>query len=160
MMDLLYGLGAIASIVGILIYWRYANRAKKHETKAKKQIANQHCISELSQLQFLWNETYKFLADFGPSAKISGLRGRDTSCAGRSVQDYIEAVKRCSSCLQSIKDLTARLLELSILLNEFSSTRSGSGMKEKGTKLLTKLSDLNALIKKVLVSARDRVDLE
>lgn len=159
MIDILYGVAAIASIVGAVFSWRYANQAKRHASQAENQIASQRRISELSQLQIRWNETYKALAIFGPGARASDLRGNNPSEPARSAQDYIEAVKRCSSSLQGIPDLDKRLEEVTPILVAFSAARSGQDLKEEGSTLLTKLSDLNSAINSVLIFDKEKVDL-
>ncbi|MDP8240994.1 MAG: hypothetical protein P9X24_18035 [Candidatus Hatepunaea meridiana] len=110
-------------------------------------------------MQLRWSETYKALAIFGAGARASDLRGNNPSEPARSAQDYIEAVKRCSSSLHGIPDLDDRLGKVTPILEAFSAARSGQDLKDNGTKLLQSLSDLSAAIGSVLVSDKEKIDL-
>ena len=59
MIEALYIIGAIASIVSAISAWKYAKNAKNYAERSAEQIANQRKISELSELDSKWNEIYK-----------------------------------------------------------------------------------------------------
>jgi hypothetical protein len=159
MLELLYLAGAVASILGAVFAWRQATNARRHATMAKEQIVRQRWIVELSGLVRQWDEVYSLLASFGPSAKLSVIRGRSTDRPARKAQDYVEAVKACRSSLSLIDHLDKRLADIASAINEFSVARSGLELKTSGTNLLSNLSDLNAAIQSALVLDREKVDL-
>ena len=159
MIDILYGLGAIGSIIGAVFSLRYANQAKRYATRAEIQIASKRRISELSQLELRWNDTYKALAVFGAGSRTTDLRGKDSSDAARKAQDYLEEVNRCDSSLQGVTDLRQRIEESFSMLEAFSAAKYNQDLKDTGTRLVNKLSDLNAAIGSSLITDKEKVIL-
>lgn len=159
MINALYILGAIASILGAIYAWRQAANAKKYAERAGKQVAEHRRTSDLSHLKALWKSTYEVLANFGPCARAIDLRGKNAAEPARKAQDYLTAVMSRKSSLEAIDDLDNRLTKLTELLNKFSSARSTDDMKSSGTTLLNELCDLDAAVRSALNKEREVMDL-
>lgn len=159
MIDILYVLGAVASISSAIFSAIKAGKAKKYAERAKSQIENQRRISELSELVSLWDATYPELAGFGPGSKATNLRGMNAAEPARKAQDYIEEVRRRGTSLRNPSGFEGQLRMADLALTEFSDARSGLDLKDKGTSLLKKLNDLNGTIKSTLYATKEKVDL-
>lgn len=159
MIDALYIVGAVASILGAFYSWRQAASAKRYAEKAGSQFARHRRSSDLSHLKNLWDSTYAVLAIFGACARPVDLRGRNTAEAARKAQDYLTAVMDRRSSLQTILDLSNRHITLTKLLSNFSSARNTNDMRGHGTDLLNGLGDLNAAVCAALNKEMETVDL-
>jgi hypothetical protein len=159
MIDLLYIVGAFASILGALLAWRQFANTKRLAEQTRIRIAGIEKIAQLSRLEDQWHDVYGVLAVFAAGARPIDLRGKNNSNAARKAQDYIEAINGASTSLQNINNLGDRLNDAHNVLNEFSCARSGGDLKEKGTALCKKLSELNADITRVLISTRESLSV-
>lgn len=159
MIDALYIIGAIASIGSAIYAWNYANNAKKYAERSAEQIANQRRISELSELDSQWNETYKSIAIFGSGARVSELSGKNPSEAARIVQDYLVKINKYQSSFQEVDNIEDIIKNLDNKLVQFSKARSGVDLKASGSDLLNNLSSLNSKIHKILTALRENINL-
>ncbi len=159
MLEVIYIIGSIASIIGAIISWRFAGRARKYASYVMEQLSNKRKISELAELKTKWDETYGELRDFGPAMRESELRGKDSSKAAKLVQDYIGEVKKRSYSLSNINNLDEILREIGIKLKEFTEAYEAKVLKDKGSKLLGDLGDLDAKIRASFIAAKDKIEI-
>lgn len=158
--DALYIMGAVASVLGAFISWRHASSAKAFAEKVRRQLAQRRVMSNLSSLLEQWEATKLLLSKFGPAARSRGLEGKDTKLAAEATQDYISELTEHRLSIRCVKDIDTRISQCSYWLGEFADATDGADIKRSGTQLLSRLGDISADIKSELLKQQETVELD
>lgn len=161
-MDVWTLIGTIASIIGAIISFNEAGKAKKSADIArnvKEHIVEHRNVKELSQMHMATQKLLKILAKYGVSSDDIGLKGINFKNDSQDIQEYIFFMKDNKFLFSFEENNEVDILceKLNLLLTDFVN-EDKSIKKIKACEIIVILNEFSPIIKKKLYEKSESIN--